>query len=468
MSEELASQPVVTSLFPVDVTAVGDPVTPTGDLYTNWIKYGYHPQMIAVEGQIPVQNQWIMPPVFKLNVSGTSRLYWQAGFDGYNSILTWHGYYGGAIMLEVRQIELARQHTFSDQALQDIRQRYNVKYHENYRGINDVEMPFPSVMLAETYKDTTKISYPVLLQPKYDGIRMVARLAADGTIQTNTRQNHSLNHAIIYIEPALRALFAELGPVHFIDGELFMYEKPDGSGLARFETIQSVVSTRVTQHAWLPYLQYWIFDIYPFDDEPFEMRWGRIERAFASLAQQTKMAIEKDPAAANTITASFDRIKISYSYLALNKQGMNEYFQGCLRSGFEGIMIHLLANGSPPGSSAYKLSLYAPGKRSKGLLKMKPVYDAEALVIGFAMDKGRSAGAILFELQMKNGNTFTAVPIGVTGRPLTIAQRRRMYEHRERYRGQEVTYKFQELGNDGRPRFPKVIRWPGMEEDLRS
>jgi len=92
-------------------------------------------------------------------------------------------------------------------------------------------------------------------------------------------------------------------------------------------------------------------------------------------------------------------------------------------------------------------------KRSKTLLKVKTFQDAEAVVIGHEEGKGKYAG--MFGALKVRSDTGKLFKIG-TG-----------FTDKEREDppkiGATVTYKFQELTNDGIPRFPVYLRnHPGI------
>lgn len=103
--------------------------------------------------------------------------------------------------------------------------------------------------------------------------------------------------------------------------------------------------------------------------------------------------------------------------------------------GGEGIMLR------QPGS------LYER-KRSGTLLKVKTFQDEEALVIGHEEGKGKYAGMFgALKVKMGNGKEFKI------GSGFTDLERQNPPAI-----GSKVTYKYQELTNDGIPRFPVYLR----------
>ncbi|KAE8191182.1 hypothetical protein CF336_g4978, partial [Tilletia laevis] len=83
-------------------------------------------------------------------------------------------------------------------------------------------------------------------------------------------------------------------------------------------------------------------------------------------------------------------------------------------------------------------------RRSRSLLKVKTFYDAEAIVISIEQGEGKNSGRMgALGCQMENGARFK-VGTGFTD------------SHRNNPPpvGSIITYKFQELSQDGIPRFP--------------
>ncbi|CAF1376814.1 unnamed protein product [Rotaria magnacalcarata] len=104
------------------------------------------------------------------------------------------------------------------------------------------------------------------------------------------------------------------------------------------------------------------------------------------------------------------------------------------KAGGEGIMLR------KPGS------LYEH-KRSTTLLKVKTFYDEEALIIGHKPSKSLVGMVGALQCELPNGKQFDV------GSGLTMDQRRKAPKI-----GAVITFKFQELSNNGHPRFPVFLR----------
>src|SRR5690348_7286291 len=80
---------------------------------------------------IPSKPQWRFVRLYKISVKGNT-LIWQVGFDGVNQLLIWYGYEEGSIQLESTEVVPKVNRTMLEQALQEARQRYKLKIHDNY------------------------------------------------------------------------------------------------------------------------------------------------------------------------------------------------------------------------------------------------------------------------------------------------------------------------------------------------
>ena len=118
-----------------------------------------------------------------------------------------------------------------------------------------------------------------------------------------------------------------------------------------------------------------------------------------------------------------------------NRTHLDKTLEDICAVGGEGVMLRM-------PTSAYER------KRSSTLLKVKRVKDAEAKVIGYTKGTGKYVGMVgALEMEMPNGKHFK-IGSGLTdddrARPPPI--------------GAIVSYGYQELSNEGNPRFPRFLR----------
>jgi DNA ligase-1 len=107
-----------------------------------------------------------------------------------------------------------------------------------------------------------------------------------------------------------------------------------------------------------------------------------------------------------------------------------------LSNGYEGIMAR------------NKNSLYKYKNRSYDLQKVKRFIDNEFEIIGGKDGTGREAGLIIFKCKTECGLEFDVRPMG------SHDIRAKMFKNLDTYIGKELTVRYQELTDDGRPRFP--------------
>jgi DNA ligase-1 len=98
-----------------------------------------------------------------------------------------------------------------------------------------------------------------------------------------------------------------------------------------------------------------------------------------------------------------------------------------------------------------KQGLYQLGSRSVDLQKYKEFEDAEYPVIGFTEGQGLAKGHVIWICRTKEGKDFHVVHKG------THEERAAFFKKAKSYIGKELTVRYQELSEDGIPRFPVGI-----------
>ncbi|KAI8819633.1 uncharacterized protein EV422DRAFT_558398, partial [Fimicolochytrium jonesii] len=190
-----------------------------------------------------------------------------------------------------------------------------------------------------------------------------------------------------------------------LDGELFC-------GRGKFSQTVSVVKT-IDSKLWHT-LKFHVFDAPSLTTKQFERRLEDIASFFRANPAVHVHLVEQEKCTGKT-------------HLLKRLKEVEE-------KGGEGLMLRK------------SQSLYE-GKRSPTLLKIKSFYDAEAEVTGYEPGNGKHKGVCgALQCVMESGKRFKV------GTGLADAQRRNPPKI-----GDIVTYRFQELTNDGVPRFPSYI-----------
>lgn len=195
-----------------------------------------------------------------------------------------------------------------------------------------------------------------------------------------------------------------------LDGELWI-----GKGVANFQEAVSIVRSHDSGQRWKK-IRYMVFDL-PDSKEPFEVvqrklkNWHKLDRPdYVEIVPQHKLSGQAD---------------------------LDKRMKAMVKAGGEGLMLR------EPGSRYVS-------KRSSSLLKVKPSYDAEAVVTGYQGGTGKHTGrmgAILVYLLSDKSKKFK---IG-TG-----------FSDREREAppaiGDVVEFGYSDLTRDGIPRHPRFHR----------
>ena len=138
-------------------------------------------------------------------------------------------------------------------------------------------------------------------------------------------------------------------------------------------------------------------------------------------------------------------IELVDSYEVQNEEDIIQYHQQFVKDGYEGTMIR-------DPNSEYKL-----GKRSKGLQKYKDFIDSEFTIVGFKEGKGNDAGTVIWKCETESGKTFDVRPTG--SREMRTLQ----FQEGEKYIGKKLTVKYQEMTDEGVPRFPVGVSFRDYE-----
>lgn len=274
---------------------------------------------------------------------------------------------------------------------------------------NDLLKP----MLAQSYdKHKKKLQYPCFAQPKLDGIRCLAR-KRDGEVTLYSRKGKVLD-LVPHINEALSHILED---EQCADGELYVYGWD----------FQRIISAIKKTSEDTPMIGYHIYDFPNMQnrDEPFSQRFS-----YAQTSRIMNVPTELfNPAGQSPLTLVETPIMNSEEQLI-------EYEEVSINKGYEGIMARNTD------------SLYLFGYRSVDLLKVKRFLDAEYKIIGVTDGVSIEKGCAIFTCITIDGQEFSVRPMG------THEERKQMFLNADTYIGKMLTVKYQELSNDGIPRFP--------------
>jgi DNA ligase-1 len=323
-------------------------------------------------------------------------------------------------------------------------------------------------MLAQTFdpadleagsKKKKVIKFPCFVQPKLDGLRCVSyatRSANDLVVCLQSRTGAFFT-GLPHIAAALRPYLSQ-HPNIVIDGELYTDQMPfeELAGLIKKKKITAADVERLKK------VKYHVYDIYDHQryDMPFAERIGFLAAAVRRCGCVANDAFHSSGtpvagaaaagrmlrSAATTVVATEDAAAVVVLVRTEKIAVLSEFrqlFAEFVESGYEGIMLRNAAG------------VYRANYRSNDLQKYKEFMEDEYRIIDFTQGEGRDAGAVIWVCETADGKEFTARPRG------TMEQRRDWFNEGGSYIGKNLTVIYQELTEEGKPRFPigKAVRY---------
>ena len=256
--------------------------------------------------------------------------------------------------------------------------------------------PAPQFLLAQQYKSGINISQ-YLISEKYDGVRAMW----DGK-QLYTRQGNIINAPNWFTKDL---------PKTPLDGELWIAR-------GQFDALSGAVRKEMPIDAEWQQITYNIFEL-PNAPGPFEAR-AKLILAIVNNAHANNQALH---------------LKAVNQFRLKDEAGLQAKLMQVVKNGGEGLMLHLAS------------AEYITG-RSTVLIKLKPLYDAEATVIAHTAGKGKYTG--------KLGAMVVKTPEGIIfklGSGLSDAQRESPPKI-----GSLVTYTYKDKTKNGKPKFARFLR----------
>ena len=322
---------------------------------------------------------------------------------------------------------------------------------------------FDPADLAAGTKKKKVITFPCFVQPKLDGLRCVsyARRIPGGNDTAPVVALQSRTGAFFtglpHIAAALRPYLSQ-HPSVVIDGELYTDQMPfeELAGLIKKKKITDSDVERLKK------VKYHVYDIYdrvqsnmPYS-ERFAVLAAAVRRcgcvandAFHSGGMPVAAAAAGGRmlrSAATTVVATEDAAAVVVLVRTEKVAALGDFcrlFAEFVEAGYEGIMLRNAAG------------VYRANYRSNDLQKYKEFMEDEYRIIDFKEGEGRDAGAVIWVCETADGKEFTVRPRG------TMEQRRIWFNDGESYIGKNLTVVYQELTEDGKPRFPvgKALRY---------
>jgi len=358
-----------------------------------------------------------------------------------------------------KNIGRANETTHYEQAIKMVESKLNAKKDKGYgEDIDNIETPILPMLALPFTKRKHNIKYPAFVQPKIDGVRMTCRIN-NGKIEMFTRRGKSFA-VMPHIEKELVKILHGMPKCFYLDGELY-------SDTLTFQEVAGTVRRikKVTDSEILNQISYKVFDYFASEEEQdlnyrlthngkstsfkdtFENRLHGLKALFFNHCKENNTHYLTDKAGNKTLV---DRklykdgkltspVTLIETLKVESESEVYEMYDMFMRAGAEGIMIR-------NADGLYKLN-----HRSADLQKYKQFEDSEYKIIDFTEGSNNEKGAVVWVCETKDEKVFNVRPRG------TVESRRKHFENGETYIGKMLTVRYQELTDDGIPRFPVGI-----------
>ena len=387
----------------------------------------------------------IFMPLFALASNGKTkrwRIMVTESFEGHGVMHTESGYNDGTMKATEKTIRKGKnigrsnETTPFQQALAEATSKINKKKDEGYtEDIDNISIPILPMLAHNFKKRGHNIIYPCYVQPKIDGVRCTATVK-DGKVVMFTRKGKQFT-SMPHIEEAILELYFETAIDNandfYIDGELY-------SDTLSFQEVAGTVRREKNKPEVLDQIYLVLFDCFlsTRNHQTFTDRWTFLSEARREISSKYIRLIK---------TEIIDNHR-------LVKRKHDEY----VKEGYEGIMIR-------NSNGGYKMS-----KRSADLQKYKSFQDDEYIIIGAEQGTGSEEGCVVWictniDRQIEGIIEMAAYPSSNWERVPDTAifkvrprgsfeERKELYRNSKEYLGKLLTVRYQELTDDGKPRFP--------------
>jgi ATP-dependent DNA ligase len=367
-----------------------------------------------------------LPTLYSKSKTGKTQV-WNIQVVG-STIRVSYGYKDGAVTVSEKTIAVGKnigkknETTPEQQAMSEARSTWEKKKTSGYaEALGEAQVPAVASegslatheailpMLAHDYHKRGKdIVFPCFVQAKLDGVRCIFR---NGVL--TSRQSK--------VFPDMEHITNDLKGVSLIlDGELY-------SETLTFQQFVGLVRKKkhsVAEKVLLKQVKYWVYDCV--NNKPFVERHADLVNMFQGAR-------------------AFEYVQQLPTETCQTKAQLKGFHDRYVADGKEGLIIRNSAG------------LYQLGARSKDLQKYKEFEDAEFMVTGYTDGVGSEEGLVIWVCSTEGKKEFSVRPRG------THEERAEIFKDAESYVGKKLTVRYQELTEDGIPRFPVGIAFRDYE-----
>ena len=373
-----------------------------------------------------ITNKMALPTLYCKSKTGKTQV-WNIETIG-AKIRVSYGYEDGAVTVNEKTItsgkNLGKKNatTAAEQAASEAKSTWDKKKTGGYaESLDDAQVPAVASdgamaahetilpMLAHDYNKRGKdIKFPCYVQAKLDGVRCIFR---NGVL--TSRQGK--------VFPDMEHITTDLEGVELVlDGELYS----DTLNFQQFVGLVRKKKHNPAEKVLLRQVKYWVYDCV--NDKPFEERHGALKEMFHGAR-------------------AFGHVEMLPTDECRTKAELKGFHDRFVADGKEGLIIR------------NKTGLYQLAARSKDLQKFKEFEDAEFTVVEYTDGVGSEKGLVIWVCETEDKKKFSVRPRG------THEERAELFNDAESYVGKKLTVRYQELTEDGIPRFPVGIAFRDYE-----
>jgi len=350
------------------------------------------------------------PKLFEKSSTGNIK-HWTISVSTDNVIITKYGSGDSKVrttekeITEGKNIGKANETTPYEQAVSEAEATWKKKLDKGYvENLDDINEEVLLPMLAHTFqKRGHNIMYPAFVQPKLDGVRCLAKKIDDKTIKYYSRMGKEFT-TLEHLTPELLKIMSS-GQV--LDGEVYSHN----------HTFQEMIRLVKKLRPESSKLEFHIFDIV-LTKTAFSLRYAELQKMFAKHRGLVKLVLTE---------------------VIATRGSLEDRHQKYIKQGYEGLIIRN-SNG-----------VYALKKRSADLQKYKEFQDEEFTITGGQGGSGAEADCIIFNVKNDKNQEFSVRPRG------SFELRKEWMKNINNIIGKKLTVRYQELTDDGIPRFPVGI-----------
>lgn len=337
------------------------------------------------------------PTLYKLSSAGKPQQ-WSISSDGASYTMV-SGQVGGKLTSSTRPTTVKNQWKSNEispsrQAEIEAQARWDKQFDKGYRlSIEDYSADQTIYPMRAGYyeKNKDKIKFPCLLQPKLNGIKLIA----DG-LMLKSRNNKPFGANLKRIGQAVQVIACPFP----LDGELYLHGVD----------LNDISAATKRDNQLTDKLEYWVYDVVNFEE-----------------SMGTRSTIVKA-----ALMDMLGPVRVCPTHICNSFEEIDRWHEHYVGEGFEGTIIRQMDGMYKSGPS-----------RSADCLKNKDFKDSEFTIVDYKAD---IHGRIIFCCEVSNGgDRFDCVPLG------THEQREQWYGIGESFVGRQLTVRYLNLSKYGIP-----------------